>query len=208
MPSNTRMFSSSVTELWMAETPPRDAVELSRLIDRAITGDTAAFSEIVIRHQRRVIMLAWRLLGNSEDAQDAAQEVFLRAFKYLRRFDRNKPLEPWLVGTTVNVCRSLRRKQLKRAAALDARTLLERPRFAPDPHTVLASDEQRQRLYRALDSLAEKERTAVILRDIEGVSTAEVAEILGSRESTVRSQISVARLKLRKTIERMKGNQR
>src|SRR4029453_18356180 len=106
----------SASQLWMSAA--RDDVEAtSKLIARAITGDRAAFEEIVLLYERRVLTLALRLLGTSEDAQDAAQEVFLRAFKYLRRFDTGKPLEPWLVRTTVNVCRVLGRKRQQQRTA-------------------------------------------------------------------------------------------
>jgi RNA polymerase sigma-70 factor (ECF subfamily) len=154
-------------------------------------------------HERRVLTLAYRLLGNGDDAQDAAQDVFLRAFKYLRRFDASKPLEPWLVRMTVNVCRRLGRKQPRSASVQDAPVEREDP--AGNPHTHLRAEEQKEVLYRALAELGERERAAVVLRDIEGFTTAEVAEMLGSAEATVRSQISVARLKMRKVIERMKG---
>ena len=100
----------SASQLWMSAA--REDVEAtSKLVARAITGDRAAFEEIVLLYERRVLTLALRLLGTSEDAQDAAQEVFLRAFKYLRRFDTSKPLEPWLVRMTVNVCRGSGRKR-------------------------------------------------------------------------------------------------
>src|SRR4026207_11857 len=106
----------SVSELWMSQPEPgkEPEAEIARfalLIERAISGDRSAFGEIVVRHERRVLTLALRLLGTMEDAQDAAQEVFLRALKYLRRFDTAKPLEPWLVRMTVNVCRRVGRKR-------------------------------------------------------------------------------------------------
>src|ERR1700704_3060826 len=84
--------------LWMSQSSKEGerASELTILLTRAASGDGAAFEQIVVRHERRVLTLSWRLLGAMEDAQDAAQEVFLRAFKYLRRFDTRRPLEPWL----------------------------------------------------------------------------------------------------------------
>jgi RNA polymerase sigma-70 factor (ECF subfamily) len=192
----------SVGELWMSR-PDGEAERTAQIIARAITGDRAAFEEIVRLHERRVLTLAYRLLGNGDDAQDAAQDVFLRAFKYLRRFDTRKPLEPWLVRMTVNVCRRLGRKQQRSASVQDAPVEREDP--AGNPHTHLRAEEQKEVLYLALAELGERERAAVVLRDIEGFTTAEVAEMLGSAEATVRSQISVARLKMRKVIERMKG---
>ena len=183
--------------------------ELAVLLTRAASGDAAAFEQIVIRHERRVLTLSWRLLGAMEDAQDAAQEVFLRTFKYLHRFDTQKPFEPWLVRMTVNVCRDLgKARQLRGAVMVEQGDYFDRANPQDpgnDPHAELQFEQQRQMLYRALDELPSKERTAFVLRDIEGMTTAETAEALGSSEATVRSQISSARLKIRKCVERMKG---
>jgi RNA polymerase sigma-70 factor, ECF subfamily len=194
----------SASQLWMSGA--REDVEATaKLIARTITGDRAAFEEIVLLYERRVLTLALRLLGTSEDAQDAAQEVFLRAFKYLRRFDTSKPLEPWLVRMTVNVCRGSGRKRLKNRMLFVQREDVHSVDPGNNPYVQLRAEEQKRTVSEALACLAEKERTALVLRDLEGFSTAEVAEILGSAEATVRSQISVARLKMRKAIVRMKG---
>jgi RNA polymerase sigma-70 factor (ECF subfamily) len=171
--------------------------EFAAVLERAIAGDVSAFEQILLRYERRVLSVAWRLLGKQEDAQDAAQEVFLRAFRYLHRFDRRRPFEPWLIKMTVNVCHDVGRKR-HGYEVLDPDFL----RSTSDPHSDLHSEEQKQILRRALQELPEKERAAIVLRDIEGLSTAEVAEILGSSEPTVRSQISNARLKIRKMLKR------
>jgi RNA polymerase sigma-70 factor (ECF subfamily) len=176
--------------------------EITALLQRAIAGDISAFEQIIVRYERRVLTLAWRLLGRAEDAQDASQEVFLRAFKYLHRFDSGRRFEPWLVTMTVNVCRDLGRKRRQQS---DIPIVADFPEAAGDPHSDLNTEEQRRMVHAALAELPEKERAAVVLRDIEGFATAEVAEMLGSTEATVRSQISSARLKIRKVIERMRG---
>jgi RNA polymerase sigma-70 factor (ECF subfamily) len=181
---------------------------MAEVITRAIAGDRTAFEEIVVRHERRVLTLAYRLLGNMDDAQDAAQETFLRAFKYLRRFDSSKPLEPWLVGMTVNVCRNLGRKSRQRGAVFVSGDFVEPVDPGAGPLARLHADEQRRQLHAALAALGEKERAAVVLRDLEGLTTAEVAELLGSSEPTVRSQISVARLKIRAALKRISGGLR
>src|SRR5678815_2727093 len=147
----------SAIQLWMS--PPREDVEAtSKLIIRAITGDRAAFEEIVLRHERRVLTLALRLLGTAEDAQDVAQEVFLRAFKYLRRFDTSKPLEPWLVRMTVNVCRRAGHRRTRNRELFVARegTHPEDPGKSPYAH--LRAEEQKRMVYDALENLADKER--------------------------------------------------
>src|SRR3954462_317041 len=115
--------------LWMTGISPERDAEFASVVQRAIAGDLSAFEQIVIRYERRVLTLAWRLLGSAEDAQDASQEVFLRAFRFLHRFDATRPFEPWLVRMTVNVCRDLGRKR-QPGALFDADTLI-----APDnPH--------------------------------------------------------------------------
>ena len=197
--------------LWMshAEREGERSPDLAVLLTRAATGDSEAFEQIVVRHERRVLTLSWRLLGTMEDAQDAAQEVFLRTFKYLHRFDTQKPFEPWIVRMTVNVCRDLGRKRQQRGSVLvDAGEEFDRAEqqdHRSDPHSELNAEQQRQLLRRALADLPEKERTAFVLRDIEGMTTAETAEALGSSEATIRSQISSARLKIRKFVVRMNG---
>jgi RNA polymerase sigma-70 factor (ECF subfamily) len=185
------------TPLWMTGIRSEDEREFVQVLARAISGDISAFEQIVIRYERRVLNLAWRLLGNGEDAQDASQEVFMRAFRFLHKFDSTRPFEPWLIRLTVNVCRDIGRKRTV-TVLLDADAVQARS----DPHMELSSEEQKALLQKALQELPEKERAAVVLRDIEGFSTAEVAQILGSSEATVRSQISTARLKIRKALKR------
>ena len=187
--------------------PSAEALELEALVRRTLAGDTAAFERIVQRHERRVMNVSLRMLRGLDDAQDATQEVFLRAFKYLHRLDVRKPIEPWLMRMTVNVCRDVARKRVRRhptfseIPACDADPKDE----SRDPFSGFAWEQQRQMLWRALDTLPEKERMAVILRDVEGFTTAEVADILGSSEGTVRSQICRGRLRIKEAMDRMTG---
>jgi RNA polymerase sigma-70 factor (ECF subfamily) len=198
--------SAEAVAVWMSRLDSDDEPsEMAALVKLAIAGDSAAFEQIVIRTERRVLNLAYRLLGSLADAQDAAQEVFLRAFKYLHRFDARKPLEPWLIRITVNVCRDMiRNRQKWRSWFADADQPLAElasSQSVSDPHSVLATQQQKQLLGKVLAQLPEKERTALVLRDVEGLTTAEVAEILESSEATVRSQISSARLKIRTALK-------
>jgi RNA polymerase sigma-70 factor (ECF subfamily) len=198
--------------LWMSERQDdasSQTLEFRVLLERAVAGDHAAFEQILVRHERRVMTVAWRLLGNVNDAQDAAQEVFIRAFRYLHRFDIQKPFEPWLIRMTVNVCRSFGRRKENREKLFSE---IDWPDAAPalisekdDPFFQAAAEQQRKILRGVLADLPEKERTALILRNIEGFSTAEVAEILGSSEATVRVQVSSAIVKIRRAIRRISG---
>jgi RNA polymerase sigma factor (sigma-70 family) len=187
--------------------PSPDAIEVASLVRQALAGDSTAFESIIRRYERRVVSLAMKLLARSEDAQDAAQEVFLRTYKYLHRLDLQKPIEPWLMRMTVNVCRDIGRKRQRRCDTYCETETLEAS-AAPkdcDPYTGVVEEQERRMLLRALNSLPEKERIAITLRDIEGLSTSEVAAILRSSETTVRSQVSRARVRIKDAIEGMMG---
>ena len=182
-----------------------ETAEVARIVRLVLSGDTASFEHIIARYERRVVHVAMRILGCHDDAHDAAQEVFLRVFRYLHRLDLDKPMEPWLMRMTVNVCRDLGRKKRHHQTAV-----LEHPHSefvttspADDPATGLEEEQQRQILRKALACLSDNERVAIVLRDVEGLSTAEVAAILQAPEVTVRSRISRGRLKLKEIVDQM-----
>ncbi|RMH15505.1 MAG: sigma-70 family RNA polymerase sigma factor [Acidobacteria bacterium] len=194
------------------ERPPAPTPEARRswpaLLQRARRGDARAFEGILRRHERRVMATAWRLLGRLEDAQDAAQEVFLRLYRHLEKLDPERPLEPWLYRVTVNVCRDLGRRRQRRRDVhqpLDeaaAARLADGDRAA-DPAAGLEQEGARSFLARALAGLGEKERAAIVLRDLEGLSTREVARILGASEVTVRTHVCRARRKIKALHQRL-----
>jgi RNA polymerase sigma-70 factor (ECF subfamily) len=168
------------------------------------SDDLAAFERIMARSERRILRVALRLLNNRQDAQDAAQEVFLRLYKHLGRLDLDdaRGCEPWLFRVTVNVCRDMARKR-GRSIGLEDAALEDVTAVPPDAQHGMERAQQREVIRRALGRLGEKERAAVVLRDVEGLSTREVAAILGSSEATVRSQISTGRLKIREFAGRL-----
>src|SRR4051812_38638672 len=177
------------------EEPSQDTVEVARLVQLVLGGDSAAFEQIILRYETRVMTVASRILGRGDDARDAAQEVFLRAFRYLHRLDLQKPVEPWLTAIAVNVCRdAVRRRDRRRRTFVDVETPEPIDRAA-DPHAGLVREQERRILQQALDDLPRKERLAVVLRDVEGLPTSEVAGILRSSQTTVRSQVSRGRLR-------------
>jgi RNA polymerase sigma-70 factor, ECF subfamily len=155
----------------------------------------AFFERLVRLHERMVVGVAYRLLGRMEDAQDAAQEVFLRLFQKQSQIEGDP--KPWLYRVTVNVCNDWYRKRV---------VVAEPDEHAADPSAdalaTITLDERKRLLKDGLQTLGERERTAIVLRDIEGLSTQEVAKILGVEEVTVRSQISVARVKLAKYVRK------
>jgi len=194
--------------LGLGDSSPNALSSLAPVIERAKGGDMAAFEQIIEHHQRRVITTAWRMLGNSEDARDAAQEVFLRVYKYIRGFRSDQDFAAWLYRIVINVCRDHARIRSRHAGLASFEVEQELGSFDSLASTGNAESEmiqaqQRAMIDQALDTLSKKERAAIVLRDLEGMSTEKVAEVLGSSQTTVRSQISSARAKIRKYRERV-----
>jgi RNA polymerase sigma-70 factor (ECF subfamily) len=168
-------------------------------VEAAKAGDLAAFDLLMRQYERLVLVTALRLLGRLEDAQDASQEVFLRLYKNLHKVEKSGNLSGWLYRVTVNVCHDVGRKRRVSAPVEDAGELA-----APtaDPQRAAVETERRRALEMSLRMLSEKERAVLVLRDLEGLSTEEVARALGTTEATVRSQVSKARVKVKDFLER------
>jgi RNA polymerase sigma-70 factor (ECF subfamily) len=165
----------------------------------AKAGDLAAFDRLMRQYERLVLVTALRLLGDLEDAQDASQEVFLRLYRNLNKVGASGDLSGWLYRVTVNVCHDARRKRQLSGPVEDADEL---PALTTDPQRAAVETERRRALEMSLRMLSEKERAVLVLRDLEGLSTEEVARALGTTEATVRSQLSKARVKVRDFLER------
>jgi RNA polymerase sigma-70 factor (ECF subfamily) len=157
------------------------------LVDRAKRGDRWAFEQLVERHQHRLFTLAARTLGSPDDAGDAVQEAFLRAWLALPRFRGGALFSTWLYRICLNAAHDQRLK--RRAEPVE---LLERP----DPRDAFAASELSGELQGALDALDETYRVAVVLYDVLGCSYAEIAEMTGVPEGTVKSRIYRGRTEL------------
>ena len=186
---------------------------LTPLIERAKAGDSAAFEQIVVCCQRKVISTAWRMLGNEEDARDAAQEVFLRAYKYLNSFKPDQDFAGWLYRIAINVCRDHGRKRshYHHHDSFEAeRDMGNLDSMASNENVEAAAIKSQQRalVMEALNTLSKKERAALVLRDLEGLTTEEVARVLGSSPVTVRSQVASARAKIKLYRDRVLSQKR
>lgn len=177
-----------------------DAGPSAGLVARAKAGDLEAFDQVMRLHEKQVLTTALRLLGNLEDAQDAAQETFLRLYKNLDRLSDIQQVRNWLHRVTVNICNDMHRQRRRRRT--EPLSGPDPVSSQPDPELAWVHQERGRLVEMALRTLPEKERAAVVLRDVQGLSTREVAGILGSSEVTVRSQVSVARAKLKKFTDR------
>jgi len=163
------------------------------VFEQARAGDLEAFEALMRLHERQVLGTALRLLGRLEDAQDAAQEVFLRLFRNLAKLQTADAVAPWLYRVTVNACNDVWKKRRPESDIEN----FDFSTGAPDPELMAVDAERKRAVERGLERLGQKERAALVLREVEGLSTREVADVLGSSEVTVRTQISTARGKLR-----------
>ncbi len=187
--------AAHVREQADAEIAPR----LRRLIEQAQAGDAASFDELITSFQRKVVSTAWRMLGNQDDALDAAQEVFIRLHRYLRTFRVDQDFSAWLYRLIINACHDTRKRRPGFVSLEQEwqRGGLDHLRSDDDVEASASLMEDEMMIARALETLSAKEKAALVLRDLEGLSTEQVARVLGSSATTVRSQISSARVKMR-----------
>lgn len=178
------------------ETPEADLLRLAQ------NGRPDALEQLILRHQRRIFTLALRMTGSVADAQDAVQETLVRLHLRVREIDAVRGVGPCLATVVVNACRDIGRRHRRSRWIPLPPAVAELPAALPDPERCAAGREREQCLRAGLAALPEKERAALLLREMAGMTTAEVARVLGSSEVTVRSQISSARLKLRRFFAR------
>ena len=189
---------------------------LSALAARAQAGDDGAFDELMKETEERVISIGWRFLGTRDRAVDAAQETYLRAYRHLARFRLDRDFEAWVCRIAVNVCRDVYRRTKAGPSGVppaswegerEAGRLAE-PSSASDSEASLLEVERRRLLLEAIAALPPRERAAIVLRDLEGLSSERAAKVLGSRACTVRSQVAAARMKLKRALEPRIGRNR
>ncbi len=172
------------------------------LLNQANEGDTAAFGELVRRHQATVFNVAYRLLGRQTDAEDAAQEAFLRAYQALDRFDPERPFAPWIKRITVNVCLNwLESAQVKpQLLASDlgseeeeATSLDQWAHPAPNPEQTLVALQRTKQVRQLILELPPRYRAVIELRHFQEMSYEEMAEALERPLSSVKSDLFRAR---------------
>jgi RNA polymerase sigma-70 factor (ECF subfamily) len=174
----------------------------AELLDRARSGDIAAFEELSGAYADRLFMLLLRLLGDPDEAMDVAQEVMLRAWLGITRFRGRSSYFTWLYRIAVNEAnRALDRRSRRPAGvSIGARELDLPASPAQEPARAAESNELRQALREALMQLPPQLRTAIVLRDAEGLSTEESAEIAGVSQAAFKSRLHQARLRVRAAI--------
>jgi RNA polymerase sigma-70 factor (ECF subfamily) len=174
------------------------------LIERCASGDERACAELVAEHQRMVVQLACNLLGDRDEALDLSQEVFLRVFRTIRTFRGQSSLRTWIYRIAINQVHNRRRFWSRRRRAdqvsLDEHTAAHGELLCDadtTPERLLARKELAARLQKALDRLPFDQRTAIVLREIDGLSYSEIAYSLDVAIGTVKSRLTRARGTLR-----------
>jgi RNA polymerase sigma-70 factor (ECF subfamily) len=182
--------------------PPGPADTEASLIARAQAGDVAAFERLSSGYADRLFMLLLRLLGDRGEAEDVAQEVMLRAWQGVTRFRGQSSYFTWLYRIAVNEAnRALERRSRRPAGVPLGADELQLPTSpADDPSRQAENSELRQALSRALAQLPPPLRTAIVLRDVEGLSTQEAADIAGIGQAAFKSRLHQARLRVRAAI--------
>lgn len=176
------------------------------LVERALCGDRGAFELLVRRHERRVYRVSLAVLGNAEDAEEAMQDAFIRAYRHLGQFRRESKFTTWLTRITVNEAIE-KRKRRRPAVPLDdahAAAVEFAPRRAEswhaDPEKLYGKQELRGMVESAIRALPEIYREAFVLRDVEGMSAEEAAQSIGITVGALKSRLLRARLIVREAL--------
>jgi RNA polymerase sigma-70 factor (ECF subfamily) len=172
---------------------------------RARNGDLSAFNELVVEYQTLVYTLCYRMLGQAQAAEDAAQETFVSAWRNIHTV-RGETFRPWLLRIAANLCRDELRRRVRRPStsldiALEA-GMPDPPDEEPSPDASVLTSELRGKLEAALQELPEDQRTALVLCDVEGLDYNEIATVMNTSLGTVKSRIARARLKMRDLLQR------
>ena len=175
-------------------------VKLAKL---AKAGDTAAYERLVRNHQAAAFRTAYLITGDASEAEDAAQEAFVKAYRALGRFRTGAPFRPWLLAVVANEAKNRRRAAVRRAhLALQAGMEDSQGNDAPtSPEAAIVAAEQRAELLHALGGLREEDRLVIAFRYFLGLSEAETAATLGCARGTVKSRLSRAIGGLRERME-------
>jgi RNA polymerase sigma-70 factor (ECF subfamily) len=193
--------------------PIRSAKEDAAMVEAFQAGDEAAFDELVLKHKDRIFSLCYWFLGDYHEANDAAQETFIRVFRSLKKFKFKSAFSTWLYRIAVNTCKNRLKsadyRYEKKMVSLDNPGAQNGPyaslTLGGETNSPMIELERKERwmlIKRAIDTLPTEQRMVVALRDIEGLSYDEIAHITGFNMGTVKSKLARGRLDLR---EKLKG---
>jgi RNA polymerase sigma-70 factor (ECF subfamily) len=180
---------------------------------RAIqAGDMAAFDELVLKHKDRLFNLVYWFLGDYQDANDCAQETFIKVFKSIKKFRFESAFSTWLYRIAINTCKNRIKSSVyrwkKKTVSLETSSgskngnpCSEIVNGSPTPVMALEKKEKRMRIQKAINSLPEEQNQVVVLRDIQGLSYQDISDITGLNLGTVKSRLARGRLELKNKLK-------
>jgi len=206
------MATAAAAALKPAAAKAPGAPDDRELVRRAQAGDKEAFEELVRRHQHRVFAVAGGILRRREDVEDVAQQVFVKAYFSLRRFDQRAAFSTWLYKITVNECWDLLRKKKVRPLLYESDLSEEQAgqfsaaeRLESGAQDVSDKLEAQQQVENLLQGLDERDRMMLILKEVEGFAIDEIAEILDLNANTVKVRLFRARRRIVNQVRKRKG---
>jgi RNA polymerase sigma-70 factor (ECF subfamily) len=179
--------------------------ETIQIIKRIKSGQEVAFNDLIERYKRQVVAIAFRMVGDYDEAEDIAQMVFVKTAKNLTKFDTSKKFSTWLYRITVNASIDFMRKYRRHKHELLDNYSESLENEDDNPEEILHRKKLRGIILKAAEALNDKQKAAFILRDLEGHQIDEVSEILDMPEATVRWYLHRARIRLRKELKRHYG---
>jgi RNA polymerase sigma-70 factor (ECF subfamily) len=172
------------------------------LVERAKAGDRDAFEELVRRHAERLYAVVLRFVADGNEAQEVTQEAFLRAWRSIARFEGRSRFFTWLYRIGINEAkRRAARRPPVHVASLDDEPVAEAPDWSEAPETRSDQQDLRRVLEQAVRSLPAEYRATIVLRDVEGLSTREAAEVMDLGEAAFKSRLHRARLAVRRALD-------
>jgi RNA polymerase sigma-70 factor, ECF subfamily len=182
------------------------------LLKKSKNGDIEAFEELIDGYQKKVFNIAFRMVGNYDDASELAQEVFIKIFKGIKSFKEESTFSTWVYKITTNVCLDeLRKTRNNKSISLDEELKLDDGEVQiqivdhrPSPEIILEQKEIKKTVKKAIDNLSHEHRIVIILRELNGLNYGEIAKILKCPVGTVKSRINRARQELKEILKNNK----
>lgn len=204
---NRKPLNCVISVAWVGDSDPDHMASAdSDLISRAARGDPSAFQTLVERHRSMVYRIAYQFAGNHHDAEDIAQEVFIKVYRSLDRFRQDAQLSSWMYRIVMNACIDHRRRQTSAGAAPFGeeaeQKMLNTPEETPDPEARAYGGELGQVLESEIRRLPRGQRIVFVMRHHQGMKLCEIADALGLAEGTVKRQLHAAVHRLRQALVR------
>jgi RNA polymerase sigma-70 factor, ECF subfamily len=181
----------------------RDTLSDEVIVERIVAGDAALFEILMRRYNQRVYRAVRAVLRDDDQAEDVMQQAYLNAYAHLRQFERRSQFSTWLTRIAVN--EALARRGKRRGEEKDETMMELVASSAPDPEQQTLASELREVMQREVEALSDGFRSVFVLRDVEGLSTAETADTLGISEDLVKTRLHRARTQLRDNLYRRAG---